>query len=63
MSGLPGCKGDCHQGRRPCLHPEECFPDEPFFTQKVMAIIALITLAVWFGVFMLGVMFAWWMTK
>lgn len=27
---LPGCKGHCLQGYRPCLSPEECWPDEPF---------------------------------
>ena len=26
---LPGCKGACQQGRRPCLHPEQCWPDLP----------------------------------
>ncbi len=27
---LPGCTGECQQGRRPCLHAEQCWPDEPF---------------------------------
>jgi hypothetical protein len=31
---FPGCKGDCQQGRRPCLHPEECLPDSPPLTRN-----------------------------
>lgn len=57
---LPGCKGHCLQGHRPCLSPEECWPEDRLFTQKTLALIALITVGVWFAVFFLGAIFAWW---
>lgn len=28
--GVPHCTGACQQGRRPCMSPEECSPDQPF---------------------------------
>ena len=31
---LPGCRGDCQQGRRPCANPEECLPDSPPLTRN-----------------------------
>ena len=31
---LPGCRGDCQRGRRPCLSPEECLPYSPPITRS-----------------------------
>ena len=24
---MPGCRGNCRQGRQPCMSPEDCAPD------------------------------------
>jgi len=34
IDSLPGCRGDCQQGQRPCLSPEECAPDSPPLTRS-----------------------------
>lgn len=58
MKPLPGCKGDCQQGRRPCLRPEECLPDSPPMTRSgCMAAIGLVLLS-WVIVFTIGALVA-----
>jgi hypothetical protein len=42
---LPGCKGDCQQGRRPCLSPEECSPDQPLTRNGCFIILGAAALA------------------
>lgn len=50
IDALPGCRGDCNQGRLPCPCPEECAPDGPPLTRSgCLAILATAVLA-WCGV-------------
>lgn len=55
---LPGCRGDCQQGRRPCLSPEECLPDSPPMTRSgCMAAIGLVLLS-WVVMLVVGALVA-----
>lgn len=47
IDSLPGCRGDCQRGRRPCLNPEECAPDSPLFTRTSFLIVAAISVLGW----------------
>jgi hypothetical protein len=51
---LPGCRGDCQQGRRPCLSPEECMPDSPPLTRNGCLIAVAMVLGSWAIVFAIG---------
>jgi hypothetical protein len=44
---LPGCKGACQQGRRPCLHVEECMPDPAPMTRAGCLIILGVSAVSW----------------
>lgn len=58
MKPLPGCRGDCQQGRRPCLSPEECLPDTPPMTRSGCLVAIGLVLVSWVIVFGLGVLVA-----
>lgn len=42
---LPGCRGDCQQGRRPCMSPEECSPDQSLTRNECFIILGAAVLA------------------
>ena len=42
---LPGCRGDCNQGREACPCPEECAPDRLFTRSGCLFILATAVLA------------------
>jgi hypothetical protein len=44
---LPGCKGECQQGRRPCLSPEECMPDSLPFTRSGCLMVLAVSAIGW----------------
>lgn len=54
---LPGCTGACLQGRRPCLHPEQCYPEKPVFSRNGCLIIFVLAFLLWSALigFVLGV--------
>lgn len=52
--GLPGCSGNCNQGRGNCPTPKECAPDSVQWLilsdlLKVCAVIALVYLGAVYG--------------
>lgn len=58
MKPLPGCRGDCLQGRRPCLSPEECLPDSPPMTRSGCLVAIALVLLSWVIVFTIGALVA-----
>jgi hypothetical protein len=65
IDNLPGCRGDCNQGRQACPCPEECAPDGPPFTRTGCFWVLTTAVLAWCGVaaaYLLAVTAArlWW---
>lgn len=55
---LPGCRGDCQQGRRPCLNAEDCLPDGPPLTRNGFFIGCAVVILLW-AIVIFGALTVW----